>query len=164
MPIESILAEGCRTPTPDARDGERRAVSFSRCGRSAGLCGDDRSGRRRRRTPRALRDDDRRRLPVRVPPHRRLVTSTLGEDISTTYVALDSLVPAPSLDLTGAWSANGTPVTIDGTNLVAPADAPTQVVSVLRNALDEQPLDAFRRGDGWIVRSTDGFVQLEPSG
>lgn len=91
------------------------------------------------------------------------VTSTSGPTITTTYVALDSLDAVRSPDLTGDWSANGIPITIAGTEVTAAPDAPAEVVVALRNALDDASLEAFRRDDGWIVRSASGTVQLEPS-
>jgi heat shock protein HslJ len=91
------------------------------------------------------------------------VTSTSGPTITTTYVALDSVDAIRSPDLTGDWSANGIPITIAGTEVTAAPDAPTEIIVALRSALDDEPLEALRRDDGWIVRSASGSVQLEPS-
>lgn len=89
------------------------------------------------------------------------VISTSGPTITTTYVALDSLEAVHSPDLAGDWLANGTPLTIQGTSVTA-SDDPYRLADLVETALADEPSEAFRHGDGWLVQLPRGSVRLEP--
>ena len=86
---------------------------------------------------------------------------------TTTFVALDSLEAAsPSLD--GTWLVGGATVSIAGDRgHLGRRDARPgrrgEPDRRARRSRSPAPVEAWRYGDGWIVRGADHYVQLTPA-